>query len=117
MYRIRMNEGFVVTLGCAPDSDRDLMNSAIHVREVTAENSGAIPTKANVISADVNGGEAILLTHFCTVPPPLLPKHNRIEWTQDSGQEGTNAEGGRRGASYSPIPTVFSAQKAPDWTG
>ena len=59
MYRVRMNEGFVVTLGCAPDSEMDSMNSGIHVREVTAENSGAITTKASVISADANGGEAI----------------------------------------------------------
>ena len=56
MYRVRMNEGFVVTLGCAPDSEMDSMNGGIHVREVTTENSGAIATR--VISA-YNGGEAI----------------------------------------------------------
>lgn len=59
MYRMRMNEGFAVSLGCAPDSEMDFMNSGIHVREVTTKDRGALPAKANVISADADGGEAI----------------------------------------------------------
>ena len=62
IYKIRMNEGFVVSLGCVPNSDTDSgvpTHSGIHVREVTSKNRGAITTKADVISANADGGEAI----------------------------------------------------------
>ena len=56
MYRIRMNEDFVVSLGCAPDSDMEFMNSGIHVRRVAAK---GLDGKVNVVAADADGAEAI----------------------------------------------------------
>ena len=68
VFKMRMNEGFAVSLGCAPVSDTDMglpTHSGIHVREVTSKNRGALTPKANVISVDV--GEAI---DVCVTQPP-----------------------------------------------
>ena len=52
VYKIRMNEDFAVSFGCATES-------GIHVREITSKDRGALTTKADVISVDASGGEAI----------------------------------------------------------